>query len=441
MKTLSYLITKCDWNGVHQRLQAEPEEASIPIPTGFDGKVYVLHQAICSKVSVPKNVLILMIQLFPNALDLNAFVGACENLRLSRDSMEALFDCSSADIYQNVRQDAQHYASIAVKKKNTCAVQIFMERFPSILNGYILSDACMHGTAEMVDKIIVAGLHQNVGKSGGLFIRNDNDEDALDAAIRLYDEKDDERHQILITCIQHANAIRMGMKAIDPHYSVILAAAGLVPRRILGIFLKLYAHEITKLNRGGKHAIFKVIRMSMKENNDDNDLPPIFRSAILNEACNNGQLEMVQQLLEESTRKSFEHTSNVETNAIKVAADLFDENDNARCEILKSCVQHANAAKLGMKALPSSYPTILAAVGLIPPQDLLKIGKKFKHELRMLDRTGKFALKKVLRMANEEAQYAHQLDMRCQYPLSIPTTRKKFRAKLEPILSMRFINP
>jgi len=54
-------------------------------------------------------------------------------------------------------------------------------------------------------------------------------------------------------------------------------------------------------------------------------------------------------------------------NAIDVAVDLFDENDNIRCKILKICIRYANAAKLGSSISPSNYPILLTAVGLVPP--------------------------------------------------------------------------
>ena len=62
----------------------------------------------------------------------------------------------------------------------------------------------------------------------------------MDIAIRLYDEKDKGRRHILVTCLQYANATKMGMIVPDPNYSVILAAIGVVPRHILGSILKLY---------------------------------------------------------------------------------------------------------------------------------------------------------------------------------------------------------
>jgi len=442
--TLSYLISKSDWNGVCQRLQAAPEEASMPIPTGFKGTVYALHQAICRNVNpIPKQVLHIMIEQYPNALDLNAFVGACENSQLSRGSMELLLDCSSPEIYQAVQLNAHRFVSIAIKKKNICTVQVFIERFPSILNGTILAHACMNGTAEIVQMILAAGVRENVGKCGGLFFTTDNREDALDIAIRLYDEKDEERRHILVTCLRYANATKMGMKVPDPNYSVILAAIGLVPRHILGSILKLYAHEVINTNQSGKHAIHKAIRMSM-EKGKEYTLPPIFKSEAFIHACSHGKLELVKKMLEKSAQYSCEdvtggHSETVflnvigEINALDVAIDLFDENDDTRCKILQSCIQYANAINLKRKVPSSNYPTILAAVGLVPTQVLLSIGRKFHNEIKEMDRTGKVALKKVLNMAQEEAIYATRLDMRCQYPLSIKTNRLQFSNSLKTI--------
>jgi len=441
MSALSYLIAKCDWDGVYRRLQVKPEEASIPIPTGSKDTVYALHQAICSRVKpIPQKVLLTLIEQFPNALDLNAFIGACENPRLSNDSIKTLFDFSEIKVYQTVQRNAYHYASIAVKKKNLCAVQIFIERFPSILNSNILAYACMHGTADMVEKIISAGLRKNIGKAGGLFLKTNNKEDALDIAIRQYDESDDERRHILATCLQHANAMKMGMQAPDPDYPVTLAAIGLVPQRILGSFLKLYAHEVTSTNQSGKHAIVKAVHMSMEEHRH-HVLPSIFQREAFINACSSGNLERVQQLLKKGSQHSHEEVLSERSeeffykgrDALSVAIDLFDKNDDRRCEILRTCIQYANAANLGKKSPPPNYPTILAAVGLVSTRTLIRIGKKYHHEIRKMDRSGKFALKKVLRMAEEETTYATRLDVRCQYPLSRSIKRLSLSSSLKTI--------
>jgi len=474
MKSLSYLIAKCDWNEVYQRLQSAPEEASIPIPTCYEGTVYPLHKAICSKSNpMPRKVLLFMIEQFPNALDQNVFIGACENPRLSRDSMELLLSLLSIDIYQIVQHNAQYYAFIAAKKKNTCTVQLFIDRFPCVLNGNILAQACIYGTAEMVEKILAAGVSRGVGKSGGLFLKTNEGEDALDVAIRLYDEKDTERRLILIACLQYANAAKMGMKMLHPDYPTILAAIGLVPKRILKSLLKLYAHELTNTNESGKHAILKAIHMSIKEKEGDDcdQLPHIFKSVNLIDACNDGNLELMQQLLEKGIKHTYEELSGEESkpvilsenteecamhaavdpfdendngrceilnicihsweelsqhsydelsmeefetdilsengpkNALDLAVDLFDENDNGRCEILKMCIQYANAAKLGSSIPPSNYPILLAAVGLVPPEYFLSLGNLYHHDIKKMDRIGKFALKKVLKMAEEDYLY------------------------------------
>jgi len=72
-----------------------------------------------------------------------------------------------------------------------------------------------------------------------IFTANNREEDALDITIRLYDEKDEERRHILVTCLQYATATKMGMRVPDPDYSIILVAIGLVPRKILG---SIYMH-------------------------------------------------------------------------------------------------------------------------------------------------------------------------------------------------------
>jgi len=441
MNTLSYLVAKCDWEGVYQRLQVKPEEASIAIPIGSEVVVYALHQAICSNVKpIPQKVLLVMIKQFPNALDSNAFVGACENPQLSRGAIELLLNNSSPEIYQTIQHNAQHYTSIAIKRKNLCAVQLFIERFPRILDDSTLAHACEHGTAEMVEKILEAGFCRNISKGGGLFRKTSNKEDALDIAIRLYDEKDDERRNILITCLQYANAVKMGMRVLDPDYSVILASVGLVPRRILGSFLKLYAHEVTNTNQSGKYAIVKAIHMTTEESRG-NTLPPIFRRKKLIYACSNGKLELVQNLLQKSAQHSFQEYEGAgsesvtcnEKNALDIAIDLFDENDATSCNIFRICIQYANAANLRKKAPSPNYPTILAAIGFVPLCGLQRIGKKYCHEIRKMDRTSKLAVEKVLRMSEDETKYAIRLDTRCQYPLSINPRRLKLSTSLERI--------
>ena len=86
-----------------------------------------------------------------------------------------------------------------------------------------------------------------------------------------------------------------------------------------------------------------------------------------------------------------------------------------------------------MKVPSSNYPTIIAAFGLVPPQVLLSIVEQYRHEIRNMDRTGKLALTKLLRMADEEMEYAKYLDRRCQYRLSFNASRLKLKRSLESI--------
>jgi len=397
-----------------------------------------LHQAICSTLNpVSRKVILVLIEQFPNDLDLNALVGACENPRLSRGSIELILDRLSTETYKAVQKNVEKFASMAVKRKNVCIIQIFIERFPTILNsGNILAHACTYGTAEMVDNILSAGLRKNIGRAGGLFRKVNNREDTLDIAIRLYNEKDDERRYILRTCLKYANAAKMCMPTPNPDYPVLLTAIGLVPHHVLESFLKLYAHEIRNINITGKHAIFKAIHMTSRDNKNG-ELPSIFKSRILIDACNNKKLEVVQQLLEKNAFETGLLSMNSTNNALDVAIDQFDENDNTSCDILRICLQYANAAKLGMRAPPSNYPTVLAAVGLVPDQMFVTLIKKYYNEIRNVDRKEKLALKKVFRMKHDEDKYANRLDMRCQYPLSINTRRLKLKGSLASIPSER----
>jgi len=421
MTVLSQLIAKCDWNGVYKRIQSNPEEVSAPIPTGSQGKVYVLHQAICSKRSpVPYKLLLVLLQQYPNALDVNAFVGACQNPLFSRDSMEILIDNSDANISQSVQQNAQRFASMAVKRKNIGIVQLFIEKYPIILhntNNSLLNHACHFGTGAIVEKILAVGLDQNIGMAGGLFLRNDNKEDSLDIAIRLYDETDDERCRILAACLQYANASKVNMKVPDPDYPIVVAAIGLVPQYILNSILSLNAHEISGTNRIGRYAIHKIMEIA-RDDTKKKKLPEIFSSSMLVEACANGKLELVQEVLKNNTEPPFEIHINDNKNALDVAINQVNERDKNSIEIAKICVQYANSMTLGLTAPPPNYPTILAGVGLVPEQATLKLAKTFSHEMKYLDRNGKFALKKALRMAHDNAAYAVRLDKRCMYPLS-----------------------
>jgi hypothetical protein len=261
----------------------------------------------------------------------------------------------------------------------------------------------------------------------------------LDIAIRLYDEKHEERRDILIACLQYANAERMGGELTPRDYPVLLAAAGLAPQHILKSFLKLYTSEIIKTTPSGRHAIFKAVTMSVHDHKWGK-LPIVFNSRVLINACTNRNLVLVQRLLDmsflgllsEQTELLLKNTE-CDENAVDVAADLFDKNDYTSCEILKTCVQYANAAKLGWKVPPPNYPITLAAIGLIPLDIAMNLGMQYPEEIRHMDNIGKLAVRKVLKMAHDEPYYASRLDSRCQYRLSFNSARKKLKSSLDPI--------
>jgi len=453
--SLSSLIEKSDWRGVDQRLKSKPEEASIVVPTNFKGTTYALHRAICVKTNpIPRKILLVLVHQFPSALDLNVFIGACENPQLSNGSMEILLDRSNNEIYQTVQCNAQILASKAVQNKNVHTVHFFIERFPNILNDEILLiHACKCGTPEIVEKILAAGLRYKVGKAGGLFRKNYHKEDALDVAIKCYDEKDDNSRYILVTCLQYANAAKIKMEAPHPDYPVILAALGLVPPQIFRSFLKLYRNEITDMIPAERYAILKGIKIKMKDRND-HMMPYIFKSRILINACRNRDLELVHRLLNESIHKACEdfseeliEASNTKTditkNALDVALELLDGKNRTSRKILKICIQYANAAKLGIKSPPSNYPTILAAVGFFPERTMHKIVKAYQYEVvEMCENKNMFAFKRVIKMVYEDVKYAIRLDSRCLYPLS--TNARRLRLKRNPyplqtILSERYL--
>jgi len=435
---LSYLISNCYWTDVHRTLEFKQEECKALLSTDID---YVFHQAICTDIhSIPHEVLILLLEHFPNALDLNAFIAVTENPHLLRRSMEILLEYANNSLCETVRENAQRFTSMAVKRKNVQIVGLLIERFPHVLNnGEILALSCKCGTAEIVQGILTAGHHHNVGKAGGLYLKIKHGEDALDIAIRLYDEKHEERRNTLITCLQYANAERMGVESTPRDYPVLLAAAGLAPQHILKSFLKLYTSEIIKTTPSGRHAIFKAVTMSVHDNKWGK-LPVVFNSRVLINACTNGNLVLVQRLLEMSClgllseqTKSLLQSTECDENAVDVAADLFDKDDYTSCEILKTCLQYANAAKLGWKVPPPNYPITLAAIGLIPLDMAVNLGIQYPDEIKHMDKIGKLAVRKVLKMAHDEPYYASRLDARCQYRLSFKTGKNKLKSNLDPI--------
>ena len=203
---LPYLIARSDWDGVRERLTTSPEQASMRINTVSKCNIFPIHQAVCNKInSVPYEILLIMITAFPEALDLNVFQGACENPSLSREAMLALLNESNTAVSELVKQNARACASIALKRNNVSIVDLFINRYPEILHGDILIDACTFGTATAVERILAAGVHHSSGRNGGLFIQNKSGEDAFNIAVQLYDENDKERQNILSICLQYAN--------------------------------------------------------------------------------------------------------------------------------------------------------------------------------------------------------------------------------------------
>ena len=205
---------------------------------------------------------------FSNAPELDALVRDCGNPQLSRSSLELIINRMDTETYQAVETYVENFASVAVMSKNVRIMQIFIERFPNLLNsGNILALACIHGTAEMVDNILSAGLDRNIDKAGGLFRKVNDREDTLNIAIKLYDEKDEERRYILRICLKYANAAKMCMPTPNPDRPVLLTAIGLVPQHILESFMNIYEHESTNISQTGKYALLKTIHMSrdMKE--------------------------------------------------------------------------------------------------------------------------------------------------------------------------------
>jgi len=419
MKSLPFLISKSNWTDVCERLKSNPEQASIPIPTHFKKKVYPLHQAVCNK-AISRKVLLFLIEAFPEALDLNAFQGACENSKLSRGAMEILLDRANPKLSKLVEENANRCVFVAVKKQNVNTTQLFIERYPFIVDGNLLTHACAHGTPKILDSFLSLGLRlrkkPNI-RAGGLFLKNENKEDTLEVAIRLYDENDDERCNILSICLQYAcTTERKGLDAPEPDYPVILAAIGWVPSHILESIQKRNAHEINNTDSVGKYAILKSIDLAKNENQPF-EIPDLFYNHIFITACRCGTLETVQQLLAEGPQYagsgaeaiSFKSRLGKE-NALNVAICLFNEEDRVRCEILRSCVQYANALKMGLKYPTHDYPTILAAIGLVPRQILTSLGKIYRHEFKKTDKTGKAALKKVLYMAQKVGTISRTLN-------------------------------
>jgi len=72
----------------------------------------------------------------------------------------------------------------------------------------------------------------------------------------------------------------------------------------------------------------------------------------------------------------------------------------------------------------------LAAVGLIPLDIAVNLSLKYPEDIKHMDKIGKLAVRKVLRMAQDEPYYAKRLDFRCQYRLSFKTGRTKLKTTL-----------
>ena len=161
--------------------------------------------------------------------------------------MELLFDSSSAETLHSVEYMSRMLVSKVVKKKNLGVTQLFIDRFLAVLEGEaILEDSCVDGTSEIVDKILAVGVVHKIDKAGRLYTKVNKNEDSLDIAIRLYDESDDERRCILVTCLQYSNAFRMGLKELLPDYPVIVAAVGLVRDAFLKTFFTFNIHIIIR---------------------------------------------------------------------------------------------------------------------------------------------------------------------------------------------------
>jgi len=433
MEGLPYLIAKSDWGAVWRTLNSSPEQVSIPVPTNTQEIVYPLHQAVCNTTKpVTENILDLMIRVFPKALDLNVFLGACQNPRLSSRSLEFLLDSASPEVSRMLRTNVKRYASIAVKRKNIEIVGLFIDRHPEILHSSdILILACTCGTGKMVELIIKAGHENNVDRGGGIFIKNKDKEDALDVAMRLFDEKDRETYSILAICLQYANAARKGKKEPVPYYPILMAAIDWCPPVVFQKVMKLNMHEMVNTDKIGKLAILKAIRLASEES-FHSELPDIFSNQILLDACTTGRSEVVKKFLENQDDTASHckekpqgrtKRKNVE-NALEIAIRLYDANNNARCEVLKNCVQYANASKMGLRfQVSEAYPTLLAASGLVPYPILVSIGKKYKKETKIKNHAAKFALEKVLRLSQEYGLFPKRLDRRLQFPRNIKTTR------------------
>jgi len=421
MTTLPHLIARSDWDNVNQRLTSSPEQASIEIPTASKYTVYPIHQAICSKKScITCETLILMIRSFPEALDLNVFRGACENPSFSREAMEILLSSTNTTVSRLVEENASSYASIALKRKNVGIVDLFINRYPEVLDGNILIDACKNCTAIMVEKILMAGVRKSIERNGGLYRKNKSDEDALSIAIRYYDENDEERQNILSICLRYANIDENDKKVMpEPGYSLILAAIGRVPQDILESILKRNAHELKNTDYVGKIAVVKAINMA-KGAEQNESLPDIFTSSDLIDACTNGTPSMVQLLLENGSQhvgcESKSESQENNQNALDIAVSLYNGDDDDRCEILKSCVQYANAVKMNLKFPSPEYPTLLAAVGFVPLDLLYSIGKKYQCEMKNTDLIGKAALKTVVRLAGKKVTVPDHIFQHIQIP-------------------------
>ena len=84
--------------------------------------------------SVPNKLILPPMKGFSNALELDALVRDCENRRLSRSSLELILNRMNTETYQATETCVENFASVAVMSKNVRIMQIFIERFPNLLN-------------------------------------------------------------------------------------------------------------------------------------------------------------------------------------------------------------------------------------------------------------------------------------------------------------------
>jgi hypothetical protein len=457
-KKLTKLIGKAAWKNVLESITSDPEQAKEPIPmTWSPSTVYPLHQAVSrsSTKPIPPSVLKALINCNPEALDYYVFLGASENKRAHIDVIETLFSEASIEILLTVQTHAYELSLAALGNDNSDIVGMFCDRYPHLLKGDILYQACKNGMPNCTEAILQSAQKHKASiveclmdrRHDGVSFKSpsssqEQKESPLEVANRLFDMKSPQRLATLSICVQHASASRAETGDSDPtNYPLSVAAIGWVSPQICAeIFLRNNSSaEHVKAGKLGfveRCALRKAMYM-IYDKPDFDQIPDIFRNQDLIQACRDKCPEEVHRILHKDKATKVISRKYDGENALDIAIKLYEENndDEKSCEVLSICMKHVNTVKMNLQSSSSSspeeyeYPTAFAAVGYVKKDVLHSIFRKFKHEIRTTV-VGKVATVKLLYLGlggRDYCNYANRLEKK--FTFSMAGRRKQTRPK------------